>query len=77
MISNITQNPRHRTISKRWRKRCFHAAIHILRVRVERTCAWEETCKRLLRRCACIQQRHDGMQLLAYILINLRAFCGT
>jgi hypothetical protein len=33
--------------------------------------------KRLLLRFERIQQRHYGMQLLAYTLINLRAFCGA
>jgi hypothetical protein len=37
----------------------------------------EDKCKRLLLRCACIQQRHYGMKVMAYTLINLRAFCGT
>src|SRR5213083_2037866 len=45
--------------------------------RVEQTFAWEDKCKRLLLRCEHIQQRHVGMKLLAYILINLRAFCGV
>jgi len=46
-------------------------------MRVERTFAWEDKCKRLLLRCERIQQRHSGMKLMAYTLINLRAFCGT
>jgi hypothetical protein len=25
----------------------------------------------------CMQQRHDGMKLLASTLMNLRAFCGV
>jgi hypothetical protein len=33
--------------------------------------------KRLLLRFERIQQRHYGMKLLAYTLINLRKFCGT
>jgi hypothetical protein len=32
--------------------------------------------KRLLLRFERIQQRHYGMKLMAYTLINLRAFCG-
>jgi hypothetical protein len=32
---------------------------------------------RLLLRFERIQQRHYGMKLLAYTLINLRAFCGV
>jgi hypothetical protein len=55
----------------------FNATIHALRMRVERTFAWEDKFKRLLLRFERIQQRHYGMQLMAYTLINLRAFCGT
>lgn len=33
--------------------------------------------KRLLLRFECMQQRHDGMKLLASTLMNLRAFCGV
>jgi len=55
----------------------FNAAIHALRMRVERTFAWEDKFKRLLLRFERIQQRHYGMKLLAYTLINLRAFCGV
>ena len=44
---------------------------------VERTFAWEDKFKRLLLRFERIQQRHYGMKLLAYVLINLRAFCGV
>ena len=51
--------------------------IDTLRMHVERTFAWEDTFKRLLLRFERIQQRHYGMKLLAYTLINLRAFCGT
>jgi len=46
-------------------------------MRVERTFAWEDKCKRLLLRFERIQQRHYGMQVLADTLINLRKFCGT
>jgi len=46
-------------------------------MRVERTLAWEDKCKRLLLRFERIQQRHYGMKLLAYTLITLRAFCGA
>ncbi len=77
MIPNIPENPRNRKHAKRGRKRFFNEAIHALRVRVERTFAWEDTCKRLLLRFEHIQQRHFGMKLLAYTLINLREFCGT
>jgi transposase len=77
MIPNIPENPRNRKRTKRGRKRLFNAVIHALRMRVERTFAWEDKCKRLLLRFERIQQRHYGMKLLAYTLMNLRAFCGT
>src|SRR5215831_8753835 len=77
MIPNITENPRNRKTTKRGRKRFFNAVIHALRMRVERTFAWEDKFKRLLLRFERIQQRHYGMKLMAYTLINLRAFCGT
>jgi hypothetical protein len=77
MIPNITENPCNRKTPKRGRKRLFNAAIHALRMRVERTFAWEDKFKRLLLRFERIQQRHYGMKLLAYTLINLRKFCGT
>ena len=57
--------------------RLFNEAIHALRMRVERTFAWEEKFKRLLLRFEHIQQRHYSMKLLAYTLMNLREFCGT
>jgi transposase len=77
MIPNITENPRNRKRPKRGRKRFFNEAIHALRARVDRTFAWEDQFKRLLLRFEHIQQRHFGMKLLAYTLINLRAFCGA
>ena len=77
MMPNIKDNPRNRKTTKRGRKRLFHEAIHAWRMRVERTFAWEDTFKRLLLRFERIQQRHYGMKLLAYTLINLRKFCGT
>ena len=77
MIPNIKENPRNRKTTKRGRKRFFNAAIHALRMHVERTFAWEDKFKRLLLRFERIQQRHYGMKLLAYTLINLRKFCGT
>jgi len=76
MIPNIKENPRNRKTTKRGRKRLFNAAIHALRLRVERTFAWEDKFKRLLLRFELIQQRHYGMKLMAYTLINLRTFCG-
>jgi transposase len=77
LIPNITEHPRNRKTPKRGRKRLFNEAIHALRMRVERTFAWEDTFKRLLLRFERLQQRHYGMKLLAYTLINLRKFCGT
>jgi transposase len=77
MIPNITENPRNRKRTKRGRKRLFNAAIHVLRTRVDRTFAWEDKFKRLLLRFERIQQRHFGMKLMAYTLINLRGFCGA
>ena len=77
LIPNIKENPRNRKTPKRGRNRFFNAAIHALRMRVERTFAWEDTFKRLLLRFERIQQRHYGMKLMAYTLINLRKFCGT
>src|SRR5207247_9521349 len=77
MIPNIKENPRNRKGTKRGRKRLSNAAIHALPMRVERTFAWEDKFKRLLLRFERIQQRHYGMKLMAYTLMNLRAFCGT
>jgi len=77
LIPNIPENPRNRKHPKRGRKRLFNAAIHALRMRVERTFAWEDKFKRQLIRFERIQQRHYGMKLLGYTMINLRAFCGA
>jgi transposase len=77
MIPNITENPRNRKRIKRGRKRLFNAAIHALRTRVDRTFAWEDKFKRLLLRFEHMQQRHFGMKLLAYTLINVREFCDA
>ncbi len=77
LIPNIKENPRNRKTPKRGRKRLFNEAIHALRMRVERTFAWEDKFKRLLLRFERIQQRHYGMKVMAYTLINLRKFCGT
>jgi hypothetical protein len=77
MIPNIPENPRNRKGIKRGRKRLFNAALHAFRLRVERTFAWEDKFKRLLLRFERIQQRHSGMKLIAYTLINLREFCGA
>jgi transposase len=77
LIPNIKENPRNRKTPKCGRKRFFNEAIHALRMRVERTFAWEDKFKRLLLRFERIQQRHYGMKLMAYTLINLRAFCDV
>jgi hypothetical protein len=77
MIPNIQENPRNRKHTKRGRKRLFNEAIHALRTRVDRTFAWEDKFKRLLLRFEHMQQRHFGMKLLAYTLINVREFCGA
>jgi hypothetical protein len=77
LIPNIPENPRNRKTTKRGRKRFSNAAIHALRMRVERTFAWEDKFKRPLLRFERIQQRHYGMKLMAYTLINLRGFCGV
>jgi transposase len=62
---------------KRGRQRCFNAAIHALRTRVDRAFAWEDKFTRLLLRFEHRQQRHYGMKLLMYTLINLRPVCGA
>jgi hypothetical protein len=77
MIPNIKENPRNRKRAKRGRKRFFNEAIHALRTRVDRTFAWEDKFKRLLLRFEHMQQRHFGMKLMAYTLINVREFCGA
>jgi hypothetical protein len=75
MIPNIKENPRNRTHPKRGRKRLFNQAIHALRDRVERTCAWEDKFTRLLLRFEYHQRRHDGLKLMAYMLLKVRRFC--
>jgi transposase len=74
LIANIKEHPRNRKTTKRGRNRLFSAAIHALRLRVERTFAWEDKFKRLLLRFERIQQRHYGMKLLGYTMINLRVY---
>jgi transposase len=69
LTPNIKENPRNRKTTKRGRTRLFNAAIHALRMRGERTFAWEDKFKQLLLRFERIQQRHYGMQVLAYTLI--------
>ncbi len=75
MVPNIPENKRNRKKPKRGPKRMFDAAIHELRLAVERTFAWEDKFRRLLIRFEHIQSRHHSLKLLAYTLINLRWFC--
>jgi hypothetical protein len=77
LIPHIPENPRNRKPPKRGRKRLFNGAMHALRMRVERTLAWEDKCKRWLLRLERIQRRHYGMKILASTWSNLRKFCGT
>ena len=52
----------------------FNVEIHSFRLCVKRTFAWADKFARLL--CfECKQQRHYGMKLVAYTLINLRPYC--
>jgi hypothetical protein len=74
LIPNIKENPCNRKTVKRGRKRLFNAAIHALRLCVERAFAWEDKFKRLLLRFERIQQRHYGMKLMAYTLTGLWRF---
>lgn len=75
MVPNIPENKRNRKRPKPGPKRFFDAAVHQLRLTVERTFAWEDKFKRLLLRFERIQSRHLSFKLLAYTLINLRRFC--
>jgi len=77
LVPNVKENPRNRKTPKRGRKRLFDAAIHSLRLCVERTFAWEDKFKRLLLRFEFKQPRHYGMELMAYTLVNVRHFCGA
>jgi len=74
MVPNIPENKRNRKRTKPGPKRMFNAAIHKLRLAVERTFAWEDKFKRLLLRFERIQSRHLSFKLIAYALINLRRF---
>jgi hypothetical protein len=76
LMPNIKENQRNRKAPQRGRKRLVDAAMHAFRERVERTFAWEDKCKRLLRRFEHLQRRPYGMKLLAYTLINVRRFCA-
>jgi hypothetical protein len=65
LMPNIIESPRKRKTTKRGRTRRFDAGIHALRMRVERTLAWEDTGQRLVLRVERLQQWHSGMQWLA------------
>jgi len=47
LLPNIKENPRNRKTTKRGRKRLFNAAIHALRLCVERPFAWEDALSAL------------------------------
>jgi hypothetical protein len=74
LVPNVKENPRNRKAPKHGRKRLFDAAIHSLRLCVERTFAWEDKFKRLLLRFEFKQPRHYGMKLMAYT-IAVRSIC--
>jgi len=77
LLPNIPENPRNRTRTKRGRTRLYHAAMPAWRTRDDQTFAWEEQCKRLRLWFERRQQRHCGRKVLAYTVINLRAFCAA
>ena len=62
LIPNIKENLRNREIPKRGRKRLFNAAIHSLRLRVERTFAWEDKIKNPRSKLRGIGGRKDADQ---------------
>jgi hypothetical protein len=61
-------------LSCRWAKAVVQRGHHSLRLCVERTFAWKDKFKRLLLRFEFKHQRHYGMKLIIYTLINLKAF---
>jgi hypothetical protein len=67
IVPNIPENPRNRKRPKRGRKRLFDVAIHVLRLRVERTFACEDKFKRLPLRFERTRQRHYGMKVMAHV----------
>jgi len=77
LLPNISKHPRNCKHTKCGPKRLCNPTIHALRIRVAWIFAWEDACKRLLLRFERIEQRHYGMKIMAYTLINLRAFCGV
>src|SRR5262245_30602296 len=60
MIPNISENPRNRKTTKRGRKRFFNAAIHALRMRVERTFARED--KLTIQEGTCDETPFEGLR---------------
>jgi hypothetical protein len=76
MRPNSKANPRNRKKPKRGRKRFFDEVLYTLRFTIERTFAWEDKFKRLLVRFETKPIRHLGFKLIAFMLINLREFCG-
>ena len=58
MIPHIKEHPCNRKGTKRGRQQLCNAAIHALRMRVERPFAWADKFRRLLLRLERIQQRH-------------------
>ena len=69
--------PCNRKRTKRGRKRFFNATVHALRMRVDPTFVWEDKFKGLLLRFEHLKQRHFGMKLMTYTLINEREFCNA
>jgi len=65
LIPNITASPHKHKTTPRGRQRRFDAALHALRMRVERTLASEDTCQQLWLHIERLQQRHAGRKLLA------------
>ena len=78
LVPNIKENPRNRKSPEARAEavvQCRHPFVTA--ACVERTFSWEDKFKRLLLRFEFKQQRHYGMKLMAYTLINLRHFCGA
>ena len=68
----IEANPRNRKATKRGRKRLFNDAIHALRMRVERTFAWEDT---LIVQILCLSTDSlNGSLLVSFFSITLNRF---
>jgi len=65
LIPHITERPRTRKTTTRGHMRRVDATIHVLRRRVDRTLAWEDTGRRLWLRFERRLQRHAGMKVPA------------